>query len=485
MKAERPFYVPKVRRPFQRTRTRGKQTPGFMTYYVSNYGPPYAYEPLAGNINVGSYSGTFGTMTDTVTPGFRKTTDPSAWVSSPMTSSTLLSQTAQVSHTSYNTPDVNGRGLYRTWNGDGLSYILGPLVSVPDTATFGSFPDILNAASYKREAVIECLADINAGDAQSLVAIAELGKTVTMIRDRAQKIAYAWLACRNGKKAALEALFPGKRTGRRPKSIVVWDEYGQPVVRKNGKVVRRYAHQRVKDFTPFDTAQGLWLEYRYGWTPLIHDIVNGLKAVNAQLLRNDLTKFPFERVVKRKGSDAEQVVTHPPLSHSGGTWTISTRTQHIVQVKAYAKYQVVAEAGIMNRLNDFGAFDVPLALWEVVPYSFVVDWFVPIGTWLAALTPKVGVKIVDSGISVKTVKSVSRTVIGYVPDAVGPGQWPYPPIPLGSSDTFTATSKTRELGLPIPWFPQPRVKLNLKRLTDAAALLIAARGHTPLKGLRI
>jgi len=32
-----------------------------------------------------------------------------------------------------------------------------------------------------------------------------------------------------------------------------------------------------------------------------------------------------------------------------------------------------------------------LVAWELVPFSFVADWFVPIGSWLTAIAPLIGI----------------------------------------------------------------------------------------------
>jgi hypothetical protein len=37
--------------------------------------------------------------------------------------------------------------------------------------------------------------------------------------------------------------------------------------------------------------------------------------------------------------------------------------------------------------------DVPRTLWELTPYSFVVDWFVNVGDWLQAVTPVPGITV--------------------------------------------------------------------------------------------
>lgn len=424
---------------------------------------------------VGCFAGTYKAMYDIKHKGFVKTGDPSKWVADPLTITAIYAKASSGSATTTNTPDGNGRGLSRTWAGDGVGYILGPLVPYEKAVSFGNYPDPVNVDRLRDFAIIECLNRINPASSQSLVTAAEGRKTVDMILDRARKLADAYRHCRKGDVRALQNMFPGKQTKRYPKRIVVWDENGSPIVRKNGKPERRYGHMPAPSPKSMETSDRLWLEFRYGWTPLVHDVVDSLKAINAQFLRDELVKKTYTRVLGRKEGNGSTVTQVSRANFGGGNWTGNYTLTHKVSVKAYAKYRVVNEAGVMNRLNDFGAFDVPRYLWEVVPFSFVVDWFVPIGDWLGAITPKVGVEVIDSGVTVVTSKEVRRTLTGYTPVAVGVGQWPSPPFPLGTSDSFETSSKVRTIGLPPPLLPTPEVKLNLKRLVDAVALFKGSR----------
>lgn len=460
--------------PFSRYRTQGAQKPTDLPNSVVGYGPnpaPYAQ----GVVPVGSHAGTFKSIHDICTPGFKKTRDPSKWTMNPLTVSVLVARAASGSATTSNVPDHLGRGLTRTWSGDGVGFIFGALVPVAQSVSFGSYPDVVNTDRLRQLAIIECLNRINPAAAQALVTGAEGRKTVDMILDRARKLANTWRLCRKGDLSKLKDMYPGKQTKRYPKRVVLWDENGQPIVRKNGKLDRRYAHKPLPPEGPKDPAERLWLEFRYGWSPLVHDIVDQLKAINAQYLRDDLVQQPFLRVLGRKSGDGTAVTQLSSPNNNGGSWKGTQTLIHKVEVKAYAKYRVVNQSGVKNRLNDFGAFDIPRYMWEVVPFSFVVDWFVPIGDWLGAITPKVGVEVIDSGVTVFTSKTVERVLESYVPSATGVGSWPSPPYPLGTSDGFKASSLVRSIGLPTPLLPVPEVNLNLKRLVDAAALFRSSR----------
>jgi hypothetical protein len=62
--------------------------------------------------------------------------------------------------------------------------------------------------------------------------------------------------------------------------------------------------------------------------------------------------------------------------------------------------------------------DVPSALWELVPWSFVVDRFVSVGKWLDAITPKPNVRIL--GTWTTTVEHIrSKNTLNSISNLVG------------------------------------------------------------------
>jgi hypothetical protein len=51
-------------------------------------------------------------------------------------------------------------------------------------------------------------------------------------------------------------------------------------------------------------------------------------------------------------------------------------------VARYLQYEMYEEMSVARQL---GMLDPASVVWEIVPYSFVVDWFVPFGTYLSNL----------------------------------------------------------------------------------------------------
>lgn len=128
-------------------------------------------------------------------------------------------------------------------------------------------------------------------------------------------------------------------------------------------------------------AGDLWLEGRYGWRPLYYEIDGILKAIQ----KGRSLRFTA-RASDTAYSDSYDVArwrtpSMPFFGHVGYMchWSVTRK----VRVGTTADYA-------MNQsFNDlflaFGGTDVLGSAWEVVPYSFVVDWFLNIGDALQSL----------------------------------------------------------------------------------------------------
>lgn len=135
-------------------------------------------------------------------------------------------------------------------------------------------------------------------------------------------------------------------------------------------------------------AANLWLEMQYGWLPLVHDAYAGAQAL-AKLL-----EFPLVQTYKVRKRKAIQIASVNPYIAVGNDWEFAgtTRTQYIARLK---------EANIPSLI---GLSDPASVGWELVPFSFVADWFIPIGEYLAAR----GLAQSVTGTFVKTITRVER-----------------------------------------------------------------------------
>lgn len=134
-----------------------------------------------------------------------------------------------------------------------------------------------------------------------------------------------------------------------------------------GITIRRPKGFKGKYYTPDE----LWLEYQYGWKPLLQSVYD---------LTNAKFKDPFCVVRKKR----KRTVYVGPITGSTGQiqYTALAEDQFTAVVVATVTVKDLAKAtGAQMGLNN------PAALaWELLPFSFIVDWFAPIGPWLENLT---------------------------------------------------------------------------------------------------
>jgi len=57
--------------------------------------------------------------------------------------------------------------------------------------------------------------------------------------------------------------------------------------------------------------------------------------------------------------------------------------------------------------------DLPSTAWELIPFSFVADWFLSIGNFIGAISPKSGVRYLNEYESVRIKRTVTRTVVAF------------------------------------------------------------------------
>lgn len=122
-----------------------------------------------------------------------------------------------------------------------------------------------------------------------------------------------------------------------------------------------------------------WLAYRYGWQPLIQDVYNSCETVRRAWNDNgDLITATAKATVTADKVDVS--ISNQPW-FPGRRWR---STSNVVRGNASITYGV-ANMFVAN-LSQLGITN-PLALaWELLPYSFVVDWMFPVGNFLQSLT---------------------------------------------------------------------------------------------------
>lgn len=196
----------------------------------------------------------------------------------------------------------------------------------------------------------------------------------------------------------------------------------------------------------------LFLEYEYGWRPLVNDIYEGAQAVFA------LTNKPLTRLY-RASRKVELLLPE--------TVTSSVITGKAVTVRAYRcrlteNYSPVSSLGL----------DSPSEVaWELLPWSFVADWVIPIGSYLQARSLVQNLKGAEiHRTNFQTLQKKRIHVNG------NPGVWGYEIIGNGCSARLVNMSRSLvSLSVPSPKIKSFGKIASWRHAADAISLLIAVK----------
>lgn len=140
---------------------------------------------------------------------------------------------------------------------------------------------------------------------------------------------------------------------------------------------------------PVTSLEGLWCELRFGWRPLLGTIEGIADAFNRYDL--DQAKRTTYRATEEVNFKDEVVKTDRL------TWTYGCLVLTDVPVRKHTEtvsYESNFRAGVliedstsMYRALGLDERAIPIALWDCIPYSFIVDRFINVGNWLRSLRP--------------------------------------------------------------------------------------------------
>lgn len=218
-------------------------------------------------------------------------------------------------------------------------------VAVSDLFPGSSIP----AAAFDDESELQLVQklqeQVRGSDFNTAVFLAEGREACNMIADSAVKLARAYRFARKG------AFVDAARTLYNPR-----------------KRPPRALRKKVS---------GSWLELQYGWLPLLQDMKTGAEQLAHHL------EFPFRKKVFARHSN----YLYGDRTGKAKSVTVPINSWQVEFADCYsvAQRQIVATLSEPESLPKLsGLMDPELIAWEMVPFSFVVDWFAPVGDYLSA-----------------------------------------------------------------------------------------------------
>ncbi len=202
-----------------------------------------------------------------------------------------------------------------------------------------------------------------------------------------------------------------------------------------------------------------WLEMQYGWLPMLSEVHGGIQ----ELLASEPHRFRI--TTKEKLYD----IVHDDTVEIGSA-AVNRRVKGPRRNGVLVRLDFTPGNAFLTSASRLGMTNPLEVAWELVPYSFVVDWFVPVGNYLGALDATAGLQFLSG----------SRTEYQSVKHVITPG----PPTLSFLGGNFERTHKrisVRRYVYSSPPFPTPpglnKSPLNLRRMTNGLSLLAQAFGR--------
>lgn len=160
---------------------------------------------------------------------------------------------------------------------------------------------------------------------------------------------------------------------------------------RRGRLLKA-AHVLRMEHKPFGASrrkkwQDNFLEFEYGWRPLMNDISSSIRILTD-------TDFGARKIFGTSRESASWADTSVVFGYVSGNG-VQRRNR---RKDGYVKVRISARVRITNpNLYLAGAMGVidPALPWKLVPYSFVVDWFVNVEQVLTSLSGFLGLSLED------------------------------------------------------------------------------------------
>lgn len=267
-------------------------------------------------------------------------------------------------------------------------------------------------------------------------------------------------------------------------ALVIGAEMGKSIMslkqilRRLIKIGRALRDLEGKDFKyllqqgTFKELADRWMEMRYAIRPMLYDVAGVMsalqKAGNDTNTRQTFRGHKSDYVYDHSQSEEVKLLT---FSY-GGSWDIYGSINKTATYSVDCRAGVLAAIQTLSKLPYWGVYHPVEAMWELVPYSFVIDWVLNVGDVLSAWTPEVGLKTLASWyvLTQQHVESVQLFDTHLEATTV-----PYPVTGYhfsitGCSYTDVSTVKNRIIDPSRPILPSVALRLDGFKLIDLVVM---------------
>lgn len=272
-------------------------------------------------------------------------------------------------------------------------------------------------------------------------------------------------------------LAEGKQTGGMVanvvKTVVKAGKYVVDVLRN----IRRRRPPSWPKWKPSEQSRWMsekWLEYRYGWTPLLGSAYDAMD------------NFFKSRYAQERVERARVTQTTLSTSRSGSTWNFSASYNGSfgspIDVWDFKSERCEIELVFRSDLSwlaDYTSLNPGVIAWELVPFSFVADWFINVGGYLRQWDDYWQFNAgFHRGYRTYSGKSVTQVYVKHsygslrdrLPHEFGDRATGWI-INGEAAQVITEKDRTVLSSLPTPHLPKFRPKIGWKQVVDTIALV--------------
>lgn len=206
-----------------------------------------------------------------------------------------------------------------------------------------------------------------------------------------------------------------------------------------------------------------WLELQYGWKPLLSDVYGACSALS-RAPRSDWRVTARAQV----NEDRANVTTEKGVDNARFAGVCEARAT----VGAFARIDAIPQNDLTMSLASLGITNPLLIGWELVPFSFVVDWAFPVGQWLDSIDALLGYGPAYS--SVTSFYDAHWRERGIPYTETDGDSWKNN---WEGSQRVVEVDRTASQGVPLPTLPSFKDPRSLGHMANGLALLAGAFGR--------
>lgn len=228
-------------------------------------------------------------------------------------------------------------------------------------------------SQLRTEAIFDAMSKVKAQQFNAGIALAESEGVVQMIYDFGTVIGEVRSLIRQRKFKAAYREFRGRVKGT--ESYPSWRNKNRHILRQSA---RGRAELRKKSLVP-----QTWLYYHFGIKPTVDDINTGINQICQGAINSP---YDFGGNVTGYAKDTQKEEKPHDLSTSGRQGTLLYNLLRSIRVVIH----VTPKSSFLSRMSKFGVTNIPEALYNRLPFSWVADYFSTLGDFVSNLDSGLG-----------------------------------------------------------------------------------------------